>query len=216
MSPASKKSKPTTGPESHGAGRYCYEYPRPAVTVDIVLFKIVGSDIQVLLIKRANNPFKGRWAFPGGFVDEFEPLEAAARRELEEETSLTNVTIEQVRAFGDPGRDPRGHTVSVMFAGVVEGRAVLQGGADRGGRKLGGEKTTRVGSRGGHGGPPVRDASGQFIPRAGDDAKEAKWRSIKRPLRLAFDHDQILKVALEHVFGVKASTAKRRDHPIKA
>jgi 8-oxo-dGTP diphosphatase len=76
----------------------------------------------VLLIKRARDPFKGRWAFPGGFVDEDEALEDAAARELREETGLENVRLEQVGAFGDPGRDPRGHTVSVAFAAVLESR----------------------------------------------------------------------------------------------
>ena len=78
--------------------------------------------IEVLLIKRARAPFKGRWAFPGGFVDEDESLEAAAARELREETGLRGIKLEQLAAFGDPGRDPRGHTVSVVFFGIVSNR----------------------------------------------------------------------------------------------
>jgi len=74
----------------------------------------------VLLIKRANEPFKGLWAFPGGFVDQDESLEAAVARELEEETGLKGIRLEQIGAFGDPGRDPRGHTVSIVFGGVVD------------------------------------------------------------------------------------------------
>ena len=102
---------------------YCYEHPRPAVTVDIVLFYPVGNRVEVLLIKRAGEPFKGLWAFPGGFVDEDESLETAADRELLEETGLSNIHLDQIGAFGDQGRDPRGHTVSVVFAAVLDHRA---------------------------------------------------------------------------------------------
>ncbi|HEY6333013.1 MAG TPA: NUDIX hydrolase [Blastocatellia bacterium] len=112
------------GTKSHIAasrpGRYCYEYPRPAVTVDIVLFRIKDDHVQVLLIQRGGEPFEGSWAFPGGFVDKDEALEAAARRELMEETGLKNIKIEQFGAFGDPGRDPRGHTVSVAFTALIK------------------------------------------------------------------------------------------------
>ena len=103
--------------KSRNPKAYCYEHPRPALTVDIVLFHRSGS---VLLIKRANEPFKGLWAFPGGFVDQDESLEAAVARELEEETGLKGIRLEQIGAFGDPGRDPRGHTVSIVFGGVVD------------------------------------------------------------------------------------------------
>ena len=106
--------------KSEPAKLYCYEYPRPAVTVDIVLFCRAGSDVEVLLIKRAREPFKGRWAFPGGFIEKDESLEHAASRELLEETGLTVVNLEQIGAFGDPGRDPRGHTVSIVFSAVLE------------------------------------------------------------------------------------------------
>ncbi|MEK6321423.1 MAG: NUDIX hydrolase [Acidobacteriota bacterium] len=111
---ASVKSNP---PKIHR-----YEYPRPAVTVDIVLFCRSGSGVDVLLIKRAREPFKGRWAFPGGFVDKDESLEDAAARELLEETGLSELNLEQIGAFGDPGRDPRGHTVSIVFGAVLDDR----------------------------------------------------------------------------------------------
>lgn len=94
---------------------YTYEYPRPAVTVDIAVFGRLKGELVVLLIERKHEPFMGSWALPGGFVDELEPLEVAALRELREETGLTGVKLTQVGAFGDPGRDPRGHTVSVAF-----------------------------------------------------------------------------------------------------
>lgn len=92
---------------------YTYEWPRPAVTVDVVLFTVRGPELAVLMIRRGRAPFRGSWALPGGFVDEHESLERAALRELEEETGVTGVHIQQLGAYGDPGRDPRGHTVSV-------------------------------------------------------------------------------------------------------
>lgn len=98
---------------------FTYEYPRPAVTVDIVLFTVRQGELSVLLIRRGQPPFKGAWALPGGFVDEAESLEHAARRELEEETGLTGMPLHQLGAFGDPGRDPRGHTVSVAYTAFL-------------------------------------------------------------------------------------------------
>ena len=117
-----KAKKKSDGAGSKRKQEYCYDHPRPSVTVDIILFYGEADRIEVLLVKRALDPFKGRWAFPGGFVDEDESLEAAAARELREETGLKDIQLEQVCAFGDPGRDPRGHTVSVAFASVVETR----------------------------------------------------------------------------------------------
>jgi 8-oxo-dGTP diphosphatase len=94
---------------------FTYEFPRPSVTVDAVLFALRAGDLAVLLVRRKKAPFKDCWALPGGFVDEQEPLEKAAARELAEETGVTGVALEQLGAFGDPGRDPRGHTVSVAY-----------------------------------------------------------------------------------------------------
>jgi 8-oxo-dGTP diphosphatase len=94
---------------------YTYEYPRPSVTVDAVLFTIRAGELAVLMIRRGGAPFKGYWALPGGFVEENESLERAASRELQEETGVVQTVLEQLGAFGDPGRDPRGHTVSVAF-----------------------------------------------------------------------------------------------------
>src|SRR5438552_2695628 len=88
---------------------YTYQYPRPALTVDCILFGFDGGELKVLLIERTNEPFKQFWALPGGFLDEEDPtIEHAAKRELEEETGLTNVFMEQLYTFGDIGRDPRG------------------------------------------------------------------------------------------------------------
>lgn len=99
-----------------------YEYPRPALTADVVLLAGAPAALQVLLIRRGNEPHLGQLALPGGFVDEGERVEDAARRELAEETSVIwDGRLEQVGAFADPGRDPRGWTAAVVwvaYAGV--------------------------------------------------------------------------------------------------
>ena len=98
---------------------FTYEYPRPALTVDCVVFGFDGGGLQVLLIRRALEPFLGSWALPGGFVDMDEDLDQAARRELQEETHLSQVYLEQLFTFGTPGRDPRGRVVSVAYYALV-------------------------------------------------------------------------------------------------
>jgi ADP-ribose pyrophosphatase YjhB (NUDIX family) len=105
-------------------GSYTYKWPRPAVTVDTCVIagpEIDGGTPVVLLIQRKNDPFAGHWALPGGFVDELEELDAAAARELQEETSVdpAAVALEQVKAFGGPGRDPRGWTITVAYVAIV-------------------------------------------------------------------------------------------------
>ena len=94
---------------------HTYEYPRPALTVDCVIFGLDDDDLKVLLIKRGNAPFLGKWAIPGGFVRPGEAVDDAARRELQEETGLKNVFLEQLYTFGAPDRDPREHVVSVAY-----------------------------------------------------------------------------------------------------
>ena len=91
---------------------YTYEYPRPSVTVDVVLFTLRAGELAVLMIRRGGAPFKGHWALPGGFVEENESLERAASRELQEETGVVQTALDQLGAFGDPGsRSARAHRV---------------------------------------------------------------------------------------------------------
>src|SRR5688572_1427209 len=94
--------------------------PNAALAVDCVVFGVDESGLQVLLVERALEPFKGRWALPGGFVLERETLDEAARRELSEETGLTKVFLEQLYTFGAPQRDPRGRVVSVAYYALVK------------------------------------------------------------------------------------------------
>jgi 8-oxo-dGTP diphosphatase len=105
--------------------KHSYEWPRPAVTVDIAMFTVMGTlqnlRLRVLLIQRGEDPFRGAWALPGGFVREDENLEKAAQRELQEESGVGDVLLEQVAAIGTPGRDPRGHTVTILHVGLVPG-----------------------------------------------------------------------------------------------
>jgi 8-oxo-dGTP diphosphatase len=163
-------------PEAKESGRY----PKPSVTVDVVVFAIFGTlsldedpntapnctpgglELRVLLVCRRNAPFKGHWAIPGGFVGIDESLDEAARRELEEETGLRDVYMEQLYTFGDPGRDPRTRVISVAYYALLPG--------------------------------PNHTAQG------GDDAAEAAWHSVNAlPENLAFDHQHILDVALRRL-----------------
>jgi len=90
------------------------------LTVDITLFRKNENGYEILLIQRLNNPFQGHWALPGGFVDKDEELETAAKRELFEETDIKLFQVKQIKAYGNPLRDPRGHTVSVAFFGETD------------------------------------------------------------------------------------------------
>ncbi|MEO1349424.1 MAG: NUDIX domain-containing protein [Cyanobacteria bacterium J06635_15] len=158
---------------------YTYHYPRPAVTVDCVVFGIdcvseAGLSrqptLKVLLIQRKLPPFQGEWALPGGFVQLDESLEAAARRELHEEAGIENVFLEQLYTFGEPKRDPRTHTVSVAYYALI--------------------KT--------HG----------YRLKAATDASDASWFNIETLPTLAFDHGQMVSVAIARL------RAKIRYEPI--
>lgn len=112
-------------------GPHCYEYPRPSVTVDLVVFAWAEQVLRVLLIERQKPPYAGAWALPGGFLDLDEEPAAAALRELREETGLAGVlALEPLGFFGAVGRDPRGRTISLAHVGVVAGPLPAVAGGD--------------------------------------------------------------------------------------
>ena len=110
--------------------KFCYDYPRPALTVDIVLFCFRDDKLHTLLIQRKNNPFSGMWAFPGGFVDNDEVAEQAAIRELWEETGVHKIQLEQLFTETSLNRDPRGWIISTVFSGFVSIDIEIQAGDD--------------------------------------------------------------------------------------
>lgn len=142
---------------------FTYQYPHPAVTVDAVVFGLDDADLKVLLIQRDGAPFEGRWALPGGFVDIAEGLEDAVRRELEEETGLKRLFLEQLYTFGAPKRDPRERVISVAYYALV--------------------KLT------------------DHAVRAASDARNVAWFPVADLPNLAFDHEEVLEVALKRLKG---------------
>jgi len=112
-------------------GKYIYDWPRPMVSVDAAVFTISGSKVKLLLVKRKNEPFKGKWALPGGFVGIDEELDDAVERELAEETGLSGVPLEQMHTFGSVGRDPRGRQITIVYMGVAtKGQSKIKAGDD--------------------------------------------------------------------------------------
>lgn len=105
---------------------YTYKYPRPAVTTDCVVFT-KEEEPKVLLIQRGNEPYKGCWAFPGGFMNMEETAEECAVRELKEETGLTVKQIQQIGAYSKVDRDPRGRTVSIAYLAIVDAPTAVTG-----------------------------------------------------------------------------------------
>ena len=99
---------------------YTYDYPRPSVTVDVAIIRPFGDDYQIFLIQRAQEPFQGKFALPGGFVEIDESLEEAAQRELFEETGIEKIQLTQIHTFSDPDRDPRGRVISTCFGCVLK------------------------------------------------------------------------------------------------
>ncbi|MCA6503043.1 MAG: NUDIX hydrolase [Pseudanabaena sp. M135S2SP2A07QC] len=138
---------------------YNYEYPRPALTVDCIVFGLnAQQELKVMLIQRDIPPFQGQWAIPGGFVRIDETLEEAALRELQEETGIHHIFLEQLYTFGDLGRDPRDRTVTVAYFALI-------------------------------------NLVEQKI-QASTDARAAEWFAISNIPQLAFDHNQILQIAI--------------------
>lgn len=152
---------------------YEYEFPKADVTADVVVFTIHGMMLKVLLGRRRDDPFKGSWAIPGGFLDPGkESIDEAAARELLEETNLgaDRLYLEQLYTFGAPDRDPRGHVVSISYYALVSPELV-------------------------------------HTVRPNDDLKELKWWTVPDVIGetgrvlLAFDHDEIIRVAVERIRG---------------
>ncbi len=106
---------------------YSYDHPRPSLAVDIVVFTIRENLLQLLLIRRANEPFLGSWALPGGFINMEEALEEAASRELSEETGIHEAYLEQLYTYGEPNRDPRGRVVSVAYFALIPANPPVRG-----------------------------------------------------------------------------------------
>lgn len=102
----------------------------PAIAVDMIILTVSENDLMVLLIQRAGEPFADHWAFPGGFVDPDESLDEAAARELREETSVSDVYLEQLYTFGEPKRDPRGRVISVSYFALLRQPLAVAGGDD--------------------------------------------------------------------------------------
>lgn len=142
---------------------YTYKYPRAALTVDCVVFGYDEGELKVLLIQRALEPFKGRWALPGGFIRVDETVDEAARRELAEETGIRNVFLEQLYTFGAVKRDPRERVVSVAYYALV---------------KLSDHRA-----------------------KAATDADNVEWFPVSKIPKLAFDHADILAMALARLKG---------------
>lgn len=105
-------------------------YPKPGLTADIIIFRRCADEIKVLLIRRGGHPFLGRWATPGGFANQNEPIEETARRELQEETGVDGLDLHLVNVFSNPGRDPRGWTVSVAYYALIDRDINVKAGDD--------------------------------------------------------------------------------------
>lgn len=169
-----------------------YPYPRPAVTCDVVVFAMRADDLGVLLISRKDEPFKGRWALPGGYVNENESLGRAAQRELAEETGITGAKLEQLGAFGDPGRDPRGHTITVAYLTFLFTEAKITAGDDAAAAKWHPLRHLALTE------PALAQADAPRGPSASSAAAARRGptsRRAARPLPLAFDHAMIVALA---------------------
>jgi 8-oxo-dGTP diphosphatase len=166
---------------------FTYPYPRPAVTCDAVVFTMRGDDLAVLLIRRKEEPFRGLWALPGGYVNENESLDRAAARELAEETGISSAKLEQIGAFGDPGRDPRGHTVTIAWLTFLVSEPKVTAGDDAAAAEWHAFRTLAL-----DGGPTPRSAPVTKARAKARTAPRRTSRSGSAQVRLAFDHAKIL------------------------
>lgn len=169
---------------------FTYAYPRPSVTADVVAFTLRGDDLAVLLIRRKDEPFKDCWALPGGFVNENESLERAAARELYEETGLSGVKLEQLGAFGDPGRDPRGHTVTVAFVTFRAHETTLNPGDDAIEAEWQPLRALELGDV-----STARSVPPPPPPGSAKPSRRTAAQRSKAQIRLAFDHATIVAKA---------------------
>ena len=162
--------------EEEAIARYrSRNYPKPALTADIVILSSGPEGQQVLLIRRKGHPFLGKLALPGGFANEQEPVEQTAARELAEETGVEGIPLELVGVFSAPGRDPRGWVVSAAFAAKVD-RSQL---------------TVRAGD-------DAAEAGWYRIRQREETLQLVLGETVTEAEDLAFDHGQILKAALAH------------------
>lgn len=140
-------------------GMYTYEYPHPAVTADAVVFGFDGKSLNLLLINRGIEPYKGSWALPGGFININETAEDGALRELKEETGVEDIYLEQFHTFTAVDRDPRERVMTIAFLAFIR--------------------------------------QDDYSVVAGDDAAKAQWYPVNQLPELAFDHKEIIQIALD-------------------
>ncbi|MBO7441570.1 MAG: NUDIX hydrolase, partial [Paludibacteraceae bacterium] len=138
---------------------YTYEYPHPAVTADAVVFGFDGKSLNLLLINRGIEPYKGSWALPGGFINMNETAEDGALRELKEETGVEDIYLEQFHTFTAVDRDPRERVMTIAFLAFIR--------------------------------------QDDYSVVAGDDAAKAQWYPVNQLPELAFDHKEIIQIALD-------------------
>jgi len=186
---------------------YRYDYWRPALTVDLILWRQFRGQLYLALIQREREPFAGKWALPGGFVDEGEQLDVAAVREMREETGA-DIKLEdliQLGAYGDVDRDPRSRTLSVVFMGAefMGTESVPRESAQSSGRH-------KIHSDEDGPGDCKWDGWERDGLLAADDASDAKWKLVKELPDLAFDHASIIADGL-HRIELLSQDVKREE-----
>jgi len=163
------------------------EYPRPSLTADVIVVAESEGGLRVLCIRRARDPFAGRWALPGGFVEPTETVAEAARRELHEETSLEGVEVEELGCFSKPGRDPRGWVVTIAFLARVPASRLADVKA----------------------GDDAASAAWLDLSFPRDGASYTLEHEGKPVSELAFDHKDILAAAVRRLVATTAPSGDR-------